>query len=140
MEISQLRSGWCWLNKIIRPGGTMENVRRISMSLQDTISFYDKPDTMCLANFRLSLWDETIPARSFSTVHGRSRTTKPRPARQSGSLSGNAQTSRRRLAMTRQAVGEISMPIMARIFNGTADDFPFPCWPFRAFLPPVVEM
>jgi hypothetical protein len=28
------------------------------------------------------------------------RTTKPRPARQSGSLSGNAQTSRRRLAMT----------------------------------------
>jgi hypothetical protein len=28
------------------------------------------------------------------------------------SLSGNAQTSRRRLAMTRQAVGEISMPIM----------------------------
>ena len=36
--------------------------------------------------------------------YGRSRTTKPRPARQSGSLSGNAQTSRRRLAMTRQAV------------------------------------
>ena len=34
------------------------------------------------------------------------RTTKPRPARQSGSLSGKAQTSRRRLAMTRQAVGE----------------------------------
>jgi len=27
------------------------------------------------------------------------------------SLSGNAQTSRRRLAMTRQAVGEILMPI-----------------------------
>jgi hypothetical protein len=36
-------------------------------------------------------------------VHGSSRTTKPRPARQSGSLSGNAQMSRRRLAMTRQA-------------------------------------
>src|ERR1039457_2846011 len=50
--------------------------------------------------------------RSFSTVHGRSRTTKPRPARQSGSLSGRPQTSRRRLAMTRQAVGEISMPIV----------------------------
>jgi hypothetical protein len=49
--------------------------------------------------------------RSFSTVQGRSRTTKPRPARQSGPLSGKAQTSRRRLAMTRQAVGEISMPI-----------------------------
>src|ERR1017187_6828560 len=31
------------------------------------------------------------------------RTTKPRPARQSGSLFGRAQTSRRRLAMTRQA-------------------------------------
>ena len=31
------------------------------------------------------------------------RTTKPRPARQSGSLSGRPQTSRRRLAMTRQA-------------------------------------
>jgi hypothetical protein len=38
--------------------------------------------------------------RSFSTVHGRSRTTKPHPARQSGSLSGNAQTARRCLAMT----------------------------------------
>jgi len=32
------------------------------------------------------------------------------------SLSGNAQTSRRRLAMTRQAVGEISMPIPAHGF------------------------
>ena len=49
--------------------------------------------------------------RCFSTVHDRSRTTKPRPARQSRSLSGRAQTSRRRLAMTRQAVSEISMPI-----------------------------
>jgi hypothetical protein len=37
-------------------------------------------------------------ARSFSTVPGRSRTTKPRPARQSGLLSGNAQTARRRWA------------------------------------------
>ena len=55
--------------------------------------------------------------RSFSTVHGRSRTTKPRPARASGSLSGNAQTWRRRLAMTRQAVGEISMPIMVCEFS-----------------------
>src|ERR1017187_7467068 len=44
--------------------------------------------------------------RSFSTVHGRSRTTKPRPARQSGSLSGRPQTSRRRLAMTRQEVAK----------------------------------
>jgi hypothetical protein len=44
---------------------------------------------------------------SFSTVHGRSRTTKPRPARQSGLLSGRPQTSRRRLAMTRQALLKI---------------------------------
>jgi hypothetical protein len=58
MEISQLRSGWCWLNKIIRPGGTMEDVRRIPMSLQDIDFIGDAPDTMCLANFRLSLWDE----------------------------------------------------------------------------------
>ena len=46
-----------------------------------------------------------------SLQDGRLRTTKPRSARQSGLLSGNAQTSRRRLAMTRQAAGEISMPI-----------------------------
>ena len=54
-------------------------------------------------------------ARSAAPYHA-SRTTKPRPARQSGSLSGRPQTSRRRLAMTRQAVGEISMPIHWR-FN-----------------------
>ena len=40
-----------------------------------------------------------------------------RPACQSGSLSGMTQTSRRRVAMTRQAVGEISMPIMLREFS-----------------------
>jgi TPR repeat protein len=28
------------------------------MSLQDTVSFCDSPDTMCLANFQLSRWDE----------------------------------------------------------------------------------
>ena len=39
------------------------------------------------------------------------------PLIQSGSLSGRPQTSRRRLAMTRQAVGEISMPIMVRKFS-----------------------
>jgi hypothetical protein len=33
MEISQLRSGWLMNNENIRPGGTMENVRRIPMSL-----------------------------------------------------------------------------------------------------------
>jgi hypothetical protein len=63
--------------------------------------------------------------RSFSTVHGKSRTTKPRPARQSSSLSGNAQTSRRRLAMTRQAVGEISMPIPRADFQGDGERFFF---------------
>jgi len=51
--------------------------------------------------------------RRFSTVHGRSRTTKPRSARQSGSLSGRAQTSRRRLAMTRQVSLKIAQPFMA---------------------------
>jgi hypothetical protein len=50
--------------------------------------------------------------------YGRLRTTKPRPARPSGSLSGRPQTSRRRLAMTRQAVGEISMPIPCVHFKG----------------------
>jgi hypothetical protein len=38
-----------------------------------------------------------------SSPTNQGRTTKPRLARQSGSLSGNAQTSRRRLVMTRQA-------------------------------------
>jgi len=43
------------------------------------------------------------PARQIQRIvgnsPGRSRTAKPRPARQSGSLSGNAQTPRWRLAM-----------------------------------------
>ena len=50
---------------------------------------------------------ETFPNREpshkwlgYCQRRGRSRTTKPRPACQSGSLSGNAQMSRRRLAMT----------------------------------------
>jgi hypothetical protein len=52
-----------------------------------------------------------------SSPTNQGRTTKPRPARQSGSLSGRPQTSRRRLAMTRQAVGEISMPITVHEFT-----------------------
>ena len=55
-------------------------------------------------------------ARSDAPYHT-SRTTKPRPARQSGSLSGNTQTARRRLARTRQAVKlallKIAQPFMA---------------------------
>jgi hypothetical protein len=50
-----------------------------------------------------------------SSPTNQGKTTKPRPARQSGSLSGRAQTSRRRLAMTQQAVGEISMPMLIKI-------------------------
>ncbi len=52
-------------------------------------------------------------ARSFSIVHGRSRTTNAsvRCAFHNGSLSFMWHTSRSRLAITRQAVGEMSMPI-----------------------------
>jgi hypothetical protein len=63
MEISQLRSGWNdERRKLFVPQGTMDGERRIPLSLQDTNSFCNPPDTMCLANFQLSLWDETIPA------------------------------------------------------------------------------
>jgi hypothetical protein len=40
----------------------MENDAEIPMSLQDTIPNYGPSDTLCLANFRLSLWDETVDA------------------------------------------------------------------------------
>lgn len=53
--------------------------------------------------------------RSFSSDHGRSRTTKPRPAFQSFSSSGRPHTSRRRFAITRHAVGETSIPIHCRL-------------------------
>ena len=52
--------------------------------------------------------------RSCFSVHGRFRTTKPWPVRQSFSSSRMWHTSRNRLAMTRQAVGEMSMPIHCR--------------------------
>src|ERR1019366_5028745 len=64
--------------------------------------------------------------RSFSTVHGRSRTTKPRPARQSGSLSGRGQTSCRRLAITHRHGRNINAHPGAQIFKEPADDFPSP--------------
>jgi hypothetical protein len=43
----------------------MENDRLVPMSLQDMVLFCNPPDTMCLANFQLSLWDETIFLRPF---------------------------------------------------------------------------
>jgi hypothetical protein len=51
-------------------------------------------------------------ARSVSTLQGRSRTTKvlSRWASQNGSLSFMLHTSRSGLAITRQAVGEMSIP------------------------------
>jgi hypothetical protein len=57
MEISQLRSGWNdEQRKLFVPQGTLDGERRIPLSLQDTNSFCNPPDTMCLANFQLSLW------------------------------------------------------------------------------------
>ena len=55
-----------------------------------------------------------------SSPTNQGRTTKPRPARQSGSLSGRAQTSRRRLAMTPAGGGEAGLaenglPLMAGV-------------------------
>jgi hypothetical protein len=43
----------------------MELAGGFPVSLQDTILFYDLPDTMCLANFQLSRWDE---ANSCTTI------------------------------------------------------------------------
>jgi hypothetical protein len=43
----------------------MDNDRQIPMSLQDIDFIGNPPDTMCLANFQLSLWDETIRPRPF---------------------------------------------------------------------------
>src|ERR1035437_7473824 len=64
-EISQLRRNDAGEN--IRPGGTRERERQIPASLQDAISFYEQPDTSCLANFQLSLRDE---ARTDSAQSG----------------------------------------------------------------------
>ena len=89
-------------------------VLRPSTPMSPTCTLFGMPPRAMTAQFSNS---NGGISRSFSTVHGRSRTTKPRPARQSGSLSGNAQTARRRLARMRQAVGEISMPIPTRGFS-----------------------
>jgi hypothetical protein len=52
-----------------------------------------------------------------SSPTNQGRTTKPRPARQSGSLSGNAQTSRRRLAVTHKAWAKYRCQCHARILT-----------------------
>lgn len=40
------------------PEGTMELAGGFPVSLQDMIGFCAAPDTLCQANFRLSLWDD----------------------------------------------------------------------------------
>jgi hypothetical protein len=57
-----------------------------------------------------------------SSPTNQGRTTKPRPARQSGSLSGNAQTSRRRLAMTRRHGRNINANHGAKVFKRGMND------------------
>ena len=57
---------WNDEQRIIRPGGTGGNDRRIPLSLPDTIPLRESPDTLCLANFQLSRWDER-DARPFAT-------------------------------------------------------------------------
>ena len=61
-------------------------------------------------------------ACSISVVHGKSWTKEPRPACQSGALSGNAQTSRRRLAMTHRHGRNINANPDARMFRETTDN------------------
>ena len=53
MEIGQLRSGWKFIGMFIRPERT-----RIPPSRQDGFRWGEAPDTMCLANFQLSRWDD----------------------------------------------------------------------------------
>jgi hypothetical protein len=65
-------------------------------------------------------------SRHLVSYKSRARTTKPRPACQSGSLSGRQHTSRRRLAMTHRHGRNINANHGARIFKGTADDSPSP--------------
>jgi hypothetical protein len=61
-------------------------------------------------------------ACSISVVHGKSWTKEPRPACQSGAFSGNAETSRRRLAMTHRHGRNINAHPDARIFRETPDN------------------
>jgi len=61
--------------------------------------------------------------RSFSTVHGRWRTTKPRPARQSIRFPAGANVARR-LAMTHRQGRNINANPGTPIFKGRTDDSP----------------
>jgi len=63
--------------------------------------------------------------RNFSTVHGRSRTTKPRPARQSIRFPAGANVAQA-FGHDAQAWAKYQCPSRARIFKGTAADSPAP--------------
>ena len=89
---------------------------RPSTPMSPTCTLFGMPPRAMTAQFSNSNGGMT---RSFSTVHGRSRTTKPRPAFQSRSLSGNAQTSRRRLAMTHRLGRNINANPHARIYSAS---------------------
>jgi hypothetical protein len=67
-----------------------------------------------ISNAECEMWNGEIKNVRLVTLAAtkQGRTTKPRPARHSGLLSGNAQTSRRRLAVTRQALLEIAQPFL----------------------------
>jgi hypothetical protein len=62
MEISQLRSGW-WRWMMNFRAGRHDGIGRMFSGVPSGHDFVgDAPDTLCLANFRLSLWDENCPA------------------------------------------------------------------------------
>ena len=85
---------------------------RSSTPMSPTCTLLGMPPRAMTAQFSNSNGGMT---RSFSTVHGRSRTTKPRPARQSGSLSGRC---KRRAGVWpgRTGMGEISRPVPTESF------------------------
>src|SRR5665213_2533655 len=62
---------------------------RPSTPMSPTCTLFGMPPRAMRAQFSNS---NGGMARNFSSLHGKSRTTKPRPAFQSGSLSGSAQT------------------------------------------------
>ena len=115
---------------IIQPGVARNELRRVmTIKNQNPNGVSSNGRRKDSTPSELMKWFGTSTQRSAGAQHwaelfnpfgiaGKSRTTKPRPARQEHSLSGNAQTSRRRLAMTRQAMGEISMPIPRADFQG----------------------
>ena len=83
---------------------------RPSSPMSPTCTLFGIPPSAITAQFSNSKCGNAL---SFSIVHGRSRTTKALGLcdRHNGSLSFIRHTSRSRLAITRQAVGEMSMPI-----------------------------